>query len=429
MGIYNALTVAATGIAAQSLAMENISGNIANSRTFGFKGVETNFADMVTDGNAMTMTAGSVLARAQGSNTIDGSIVSTNVPTNVAIAGESYMMVRPSPGSSDTLFTKRGDFSTDKDGYLVNGAGYYLVGRKADGAIGARDPIQISNLPISAVKTTQVTYAGNLPSVRLTQTGSEVLYAGPGDVTAAAEQTFMTESVDGGALTIFDAVGNPTSLALRWAKVQTRDAAGTVNDTWNAYYQTSTDRGASGNVIWKKFATTEFNAAGNMASPLDLTIPNLSVNGRVIGNVQFIAKQADLTQYSDSSGTFQPGVIGQDGYPSGTLGAVSIDSKGLISGSYSNGRVVPLWQIDAYTFQNDDALDRADGSAFRETAASGKAVADTNLKIVSSAVEQSNVDIAAEFAEMIQTQSAYSANAKVGTIAQQMLSDVLNMIR
>lgn len=119
MGIYNALTVAATGIAAQSLAMENISGNIANSRTYGFKGVETNFADMVTDGNAMTMTAGSVLARAQGTNAIDGSIISTNVSTNVVVAGESYMMVRPSPTSSDTLYTKCGDSSTGKDAYLV----------------------------------------------------------------------------------------------------------------------------------------------------------------------------------------------------------------------------------------------------------------------------------------------------------------------
>ena len=108
---------------------------------------------------------------------------------------------------------------------------------------------------------------------------------------------------------------------------------------------------------------------------------------------------------------------------------MSIDAKGAISGSYSNGRVVPLWQIDAYSFQNDEGLDRLDGSAFRETAASGRAIADADLKIISNVVEQSNVDIAAEFAEMIQTQSAYSANAKVGTIAQQMLADVLNMIR
>lgn len=429
MGIYNALTVAATGIAAQSLAMENISGNIANSRTYGFKGVETNFADMVTDGQALRMTAGSVLARAQGTNAINGSVISTNVPTNVAIIGDSYMMVRPSPTSAETLFTKRGDFSTDKDGYLVNGAGYYLVGREANSAVGARAPIQISNLPISAMQTTSVSYAGNLPSVRLSQTGSEILYTGTGDVTAANEAGFMTDSVDGGALTVYDPVGNPTSLALRWAKIQARNAAGTVNDTWTAYYQTSTDRGAPTNVIWKPFTTTQFNAAGNLTAPLDVTIPNLSINGRAIGNIQFTARQVDLTQYSDSNGTFQPGIISQDGYPSGTLSAVSIDAKGVISGSYSNGRVVPLWQIDAYSFQNDEGLDRLDGSAFRETAASGKAIADTDIKIVSSVVEQSNVDIAAEFAEMIQTQSAYSANAKVGTIAQQMLSDVLNMIR
>lgn len=429
MGIYNALTVAATGIAAQSLAMENISGNIANSRTYGFKGVETNFADMITDGNVMTMTSGSVLARAQGTNVLDGSIISTSVPTNVAITGESYMMVHPSPDSADTLYTKRGDFKTDKDGYLVNGAGYCLVGRKADSALGARQSIQISNQPLSAIKTTGITYAGNLPSVRLDATGNEILYTTPGDVTAAGEAAFMTGSVDGGALTVYDAVGNPTSMAVRWAKIQARNAAGTVNDKWAAYYQTSTDRGATTNTIWKQFTTADFNAAGNLTAPVNATIAGLSVNGRVVGDVTFTAKQSDLTQYSDGGGTFAPGIIEQNGYPSGTLSAVSIDSKGLISGSYSNGRVVPLWQIDAFRFQNDDALDRADGSAFRETAASGKPIADTDLKIVSSAVEQSNVDIAAEFAEMIQTQSAYSANAKVGTIAQQMLSDVLNMIR
>ena len=429
MGIFNSLTVAATGIAAQSLAMENISGNIANSRTYGFKGVETNFADMVTDGNALTMTAGTVLARAQGTNAIDGSIISTNVPTNVAIAGESYMMVRPSASSSDTLYTKRGDFSTDKDGYLVNGAGYYLMGRPANGAIGARQAIQISNQPISAEKTTTVNYAGNLPSVRLNATGGEVIYTGTGDVTAAGETQFMADSVDGGALTVYDSVGNPTSLAIRWAKIQARDAATSKNDQWAAYYQTSTDRGVTTNTIWKKFTTADFNASGNLLAPINTTISALSVNQRVVGDVSFIAQQADLTQYSDSSGTFSPGVISQNGSPSGTLSGVNIDSKGVISGTYSNGRVLPLWQIEAFTFQNDDALDRGDGSAFRETAASGKAIADTNLKIVPSAVEQSNVDIASEFSEMIQTQSAYSANAKVGTVAQQMLSDVLNMIR
>lgn len=429
MGIYNALTVAATGIAAQSLAMENISGNIANSRTYGFKGVETNFADMVTDGNAMTMTSGSVLARAQGTNALDGNIISTNVPTNIAIPGESYLMVRPSPTSPDTLFTKRGDFTTDKDGFLINGAGNYLIGRAANAAAGTRLPVQISNLPINAIKTTEVTYSGNLPSVRLTSTGTEILYTGTGDVTAGGEQTFMSQSIDGGALTVYDAAGNPTSLAIRWAKVQARDAAGTVNDMWNAYYQTSADRGDPANVIWKKFASPQFSAAGNLTAPIDTTISNLTINSRVIGDVKFVAKMSDLTQYSDSSGTFNPGVITQNGYPSGTLSSVSIDSKGTISGSYSNGRVVPLWQIEVFNFQNDEALERADGSAFRETAASGRAIADTNVKIVSSAVEQSNIDIAAEFAEMIQTQSAYSANAKVGTIAQQMLSDVLNMIR
>lgn len=429
MGIYNALTVAATGIAAQSLAMENISGNIANSRTYGYKGVETNFADMVIDGNELTTTSGSVLARAQSTNTLDGSIISTNVPTNIAIAGDSYLMVQSSPNSPDVLYTKRGDFQTDKDGYLINGAGYYLMGRQAGGALAARDAIQISNQAINASKTTNVNYAGNLPAVRMNSSGAEILYTTAGDVTAGNEAAFSAASIDGGALTVYDAIGNASSLALRWAKVQSRDASGTLQDSWAAYYQTSSDRTTATNTIWKRFATTSFNGSGNLTAPLNVTIPSLTINGRAIGDVGFSVKQSDLTQYSDGSGTFQPGVIDQDGYPSGALSSVSIDSKGVLTGSYSNGRVIPLWQIDGFTFQNDDALERKDGSAFRETANSGGAVADANLKIVSSAVEQSNIDIAAEFAEMIQTQSAYSANAKVGTIAQQMLSDVLNMIR
>ena len=128
MGIYGAMSTAVTGLRAQSFALENISGNIANSQTTGFKRIDTDFMDLIPDAPQKRQTAGSVLAQSRSTNNIQGDIKGTSTETNMAINGNGFFVVEPPIGMSDgdTLFaganyyTRRGDFELDNGGYLVN---------------------------------------------------------------------------------------------------------------------------------------------------------------------------------------------------------------------------------------------------------------------------------------------------------------------
>src|SRR6185437_12818994 len=101
MGIYGALSTAVTGLSAQSYALENISGNIANSQTVGYKRIDTSFEDLIPDGSAANPTAGSVKANAVATNNIEGDVSASTVPTNMAINGTGFFVVKQTTGSSD----------------------------------------------------------------------------------------------------------------------------------------------------------------------------------------------------------------------------------------------------------------------------------------------------------------------------------------
>src|SRR5262249_32287145 len=136
MGIFDALTTAVTGLQAQSFALQNISGNIANSQTTGFKETDTSFQDLVTAASQNQQTSGSVLANSVATTTAQGAIQSASVSTDMAINGDGYFIVaQPTSVSGNapvfngvSLYTRRGDFQENSQGFLVNGAGYYLMG-------------------------------------------------------------------------------------------------------------------------------------------------------------------------------------------------------------------------------------------------------------------------------------------------------------
>ena len=144
MGLFGAMTTAVGGLRAQAFALENVSGNIANSQTTGFKRVDTSFADMVPDSVPSLQLAGGVLARSRSTNNVQGDIQNASVDTFMAINGDGYFIVqKPSAFPDGTpvftgvdLFSRRGDFQLDKDGYLVNGTGYFLKVLRVDGATG-----------------------------------------------------------------------------------------------------------------------------------------------------------------------------------------------------------------------------------------------------------------------------------------------------
>src|SRR5262245_16164826 len=181
MGIFGALTTAVTGMRAQSFALENVSGNIANSQTTAFKRLDTSFVDLIPDEQPSKQLAGSVIANSRMTNTVQGDIQAASIGTFMAINGDGFFVVEK-PGnvvdnqpvfSGIDRYTRRGDFQPDKNGYLVNGAGYFLMGIPVDPTTGnlvgsVPEVLRFQNDFLPAQATSQIEYRANLESYPLT---------------------------------------------------------------------------------------------------------------------------------------------------------------------------------------------------------------------------------------------------------------------
>lgn len=216
MGIYGALATAVTGLRAQSFALENISGNIANSQTSGYKRIETSFLDLIPDAPLKQQVPGAVVAQSRATNNDAGDIISSSVDTFMALNGSGFFVVEQKIGQNDgnavfggaSYYTRRGDFEIDKQGYLVNGAGYFLKGLPIDSSTGnisgsVPEVIQLSNSFLPAQVTSRIDYRLNLPqspqpaAYEATLPNSELLdpadfVSGLVDVTATATGAALT---------------------------------------------------------------------------------------------------------------------------------------------------------------------------------------------------------------------------------------------
>jgi flagellar hook protein FlgE len=673
MGIFGALTTAVTGMRAQSFALENVSGNIANSQTTAFKRMDTSFVDLIPENIPSKQLAGTVVANSRSTNTVQGDIQSASIGTFMAINGDGFFVVQKPDNFVDNNpvfagienYTRRGDFQVDKNGYLVNGAGYYLMGIPIDSTTGnlvgsVPQLLQFQNDFLPAQATTQIEYRANLARTPHTNEydedvlGSEVLnqaafqanpVAGPpqparilgsganilpdaaasvtgtttlpanlsagaagsltingrnvtflgtetpaqieatidaalagapaipidasivsgrlvltstgpnaadtnitiggtppaqlltelglsigttnatnlltqsmvsqgqtlditiggnptytitfgtgvGEVSTLAElanalgsmpalygtasvntgngnitvtagnmidtitiggtasaqnfgiqtltalpsngtvvgndlTTFIDNSVGGGAITAYDISGSPVNIQLRWAKVDSASTGGT--DTWNLFYQeNSTATGTT--VAWRNAGVNYTFGANGQMNPLiaTLALNNVTVDGINLGNVQLVHGAGGITQFSDANGTVKVNLLTQNGYAAGELQTVAVSDKGRVVGSYSNGRTIDLAEITLADFNGANYLKRIDGGAFEVTDESGAPTYGASGKIVGSSLEGSNTDIADEFTKLIVTQQAYSSNTRVITTANQMVQDLLNMLR
>jgi flagellar hook protein FlgE len=195
MGIFGALTTSVAGLKANSYALENISGNIANSQTTAFKRIDSSFLDLIPDAGTTQQLAGSVTFASRSTNTVQGSVTAASVSTFMAINGEGFFVVQKPGSFTDNnpvfdgvnIYTRRGDFSLDKNGYLVNGAGYYVEGVPIDSATGNKvgdvpEVLKFKNDSLPSQQTTTITYRANLASYPLTAKhdtsvpGSELLH-------------------------------------------------------------------------------------------------------------------------------------------------------------------------------------------------------------------------------------------------------------
>jgi flagellar hook protein FlgE len=433
------MQTAVSGMQAQAYALNNISGNIANSQTIGYKRIDTSFQDLVPDLALSSRITGGVSAASSSTNNVAGSFKSTGVNSNVALSGDGYFAVSSKTAtasgvtsfSSTPNFSRRGDFALDKDKNLVNGAGYYLMGYDIDPAsgmvsTGVPATIQIPTADMAPKATTSVTYQGNLPTVPSNPTSSTTPLSpaiASTTVTATDESSFLNKSIAGGVVTVYGADGMPQILQTRWAK--------NSDLNWDLYYQNNAN--ATGDdAKWTFLNHFKFNGSGQLtapAAPYTITTPAaFAINGTTLGAITM--DFTGLSQYGDTTGQFHATNIAQDGYASAQLTGVEFGQKGRVYATYSNGQRQAVADIAVATFNGGQALKRLDGGVYQKSDQSGDPIyGGGDSKIMTGGLEGSNSDISQEFSAMIATQQAYSANAKVISAAQQMMAEAVNVIR
>ncbi len=447
MGIFGALQTAVAGLRSQSYAMENISGNVANSQTVGYKRMDTSFVDLVIDRPREQAIAGSVRAQSNQAISLQGDILPTGKNTNIAINGSGFLSVSQISGfrdgqpvfSENNLFTRRGDFQLDKDGYLVNGAGMYLRGDSInlEGLITSTNGIlRITDTTVPASASERVEYSAVLPSTAGTNyynannidTVFDTAPAPFNDderIQADESSDFLSRTISGGSVVVYNAAGAPIDLQLRWGKLD--------DDEWALFYQS--DSSATGTQeMWTRLGTSiEFDTEGNMVGgPVSFQIDEgETINGQALSeDLTIDFGSQGLRQFAVPNNLIQGLELSQDGYPAGVLQDISISSDGRISGIYSNGQSFAIARVAVAQFDAPNMLKPRDGGTFEQTIDSGEPTfSPEGARIIGGAVEQSNADIAEEFTKMIITQQAYTANTRVVTTSQQMMEATINMVR
>ena len=402
-----------SGLSANATAMTVIGDNIANVNTTAFKSNRSHFANILSTslgGESATAGVGrGVEFWGVSAQWTQGSLENSTSATDLAINGKGFFMVQDTSGSN--FYTRAGNFTFDKEGYLVNPDGHQLQGYQidTDGNIGSITDIYIPGERVSPpAATTEFNFDINLNAGALT-----------GD-------TYTT------AQTVYDSLGNAVPVTFTF----TRQAAA---QTWTVTGAIPTSAGSGVTFGGNASMNIVFDDTGIMTSPAAnvttaLTLTNgadtpLSMNWAfedASGN-----SYGDVTGYASASGTtFQY----QDGYPAGMLRGISVDETGIVTASYSNGEMTPLYQIALVDFPSYDGLTKMGKNLYAASLDSGQAlvgVAGTGRlgSVAPNSLEMSNVDLAEEFVKMITTQRAFQANSKVITSSDEILQELINIKR
>jgi len=477
-----AMNSAISGLNSFQSAINYISDNVANSQTVGFKRIDANFSSFVSTSSQRFFNPGGVTARPTFVNDFQGTILQNATPTSIAIAGAGWLPVQDGTSSSSglttnnvTQYTRRGDFTIDQNSFMVNGAGKFLYARsvpRPTAAVpnpqpnqGALVPVQINQSALPAFSTSLAVYAANLPAnaaPNTTYNGGTINVVDANGATRAFAVTWYNRTTAGGSLpAVAASAANGTNAVAA-------SGAGTVPQ-WRAVITapTSSANGNESLVVDFSFGTTvgtnaglltgmaiQSTLAGSLTATTTGTDGRLSVSYSAPGlaaapqqtfNVEFgtpnttspttastLSTPGGMSQFGGT--TISISTVSSNGYGAGTFKGIGIDTSGNIFTTYTNGQRLTQYQIALGTFNNPKGLVRQNGEAFLDDPAAGFIGLNASGSggaggINPQSLENSNVDIGAEFTKMIVAQRSYSANARMITTSDEMLQEVVNLKR
>ena len=422
MSLYGAMQSAVSGLNAQSQTLAIISDNIANSSTTGYKTTQASFSSMVTQQSASSQySAGGVSVTGMQNVSEQGLIEATSSNTDLAIDGNGLFVVTDANG--DYFYTRDGEFQIDDEGYMRTNDGYYLMAYELD-ANG--DPVGGNSNDLASLSRV------NVDGVTGTATATQSIELEanlPAD--AAIGDSFDT------TVQVHDSLGVAQNLGLTWEKTNANEWNLSIADP-NAPNDSTVTTGTTTGGPY----TLTFNQDGTLASAvpaLDFTISGWT-SGAADSNISLdigtVGSAGGVTQFASDDGDadFQLYSIEQDGAHYGQLSSVEIDEDGTVVANFDNGDARDIYEIPIATFPNENGLQKHSGNAYAATTQSGayllSSAGDAGAgSIVSGALEASTVDIADEFTRMIVAQEAYSAASRVISTSDEMMSELLNIVR
>lgn len=410
----SAFSIPLSGLAGSSDALNVIANNLANLNTDGYKDENLSFSDLYNQmlgvsGNGDPIQVGSgIQVAGETANFSNGTVNETGIASNMALQGNGFFVVE---GSNNQMsYTRDGSFGVNSDGQLVTANGQLVMGYPAvNGTISTS----------SALAPITVNQAENIPAVATSSFSMDTNL----DASAAVGATYSSP------ITVYDSLGN--------SHVLTATYTNTGANTWS-YSLTlpAADTGATGTSTTVSTGTMTFNSSGQLTSPSG-PITGINITGLADGAAPMNLTwnltnngSATITQQDATSAT---SATQQNGYGVGTLTGYSVLSDGTVEGQFSNDQTMALGKVAVAGFANVQGLTQLGGDDYQATFASGAAVvgqagAGGNGTITGGAVEESNVNLSAEFSNMIVAQQNYEANAKALTTMDQISQATIQLI-
>ena len=421
MSFYTSLS----GLQASQTEMSTISHNLANVSTNGFKKSRTDFADVIASSVSVAPSqqiGSGVMVKGNRQQFAQGNLIQSANALDLAVSGDGFFVVKPETGSSQVSFTRNGGFLVDADRFVVDSNGSHLQVYPVDGsgsvvATGLQSAIslQLPETSGTAAPTKAVALTLNLNSTAKVPTTATFDRFDPSSYNQSAQTT------------VYDASGNAMTLTNYFKRTSVSTDA-TTPSTWEVHSFVGDQELLSGGVAG---STMTFDGTGKLTDPTaPIAYDEFTTAGSATPQQIAFSFGGDATTQKASA--FAVNSRTQDGKAVGQIQGVTIDEKGIVKASFSNGDTQALGQVMLANFSNPEGLRQLGNSYWSSTGVSGEAKlgeAGSNGfgNLMSGTIERSNVDITEELVSLIAAQRNFQANAKALDTASQISQTIFQI--
>lgn len=402
--------IALSGLNAAQTDLNVTANNIANSSTSGFKQSRAEFAELFAVspyGVNRNAHGNGVKVAAVSQQFTQGNINNTNNAMDLALNGQGFFILSDGGAS---VYSRAGAFQVNNAGYVVNSQNQRLQVYPPS-ATGNFNTSTLTDLRLvtsesSPQATSNVETVFNLPSAASVPTTTPFSAADPTSYNTAR------------SMTVYDSLGAAHTASMYYVKTTTNE--------WDIHVTIDGNAAGTQHVV--------YDQNGNLTAPANgqFVLPTYDASDGLATGAAPMNLTLDLSRTTQFGDTFTMTAITQDGYTTGRLIGIDIDSTGVVQARFTNGQSTQLGQLAIANFSNPQGLQQLGDTNWAQTFASGQPVngqaGNSGFGLVQSgALEASNVDITAQLVNMITAQRNFQANAQMIQTADQITQTIINI--